>query len=101
MEHTKRHWCGTKTKEEDGDGEEEEEEEEEEAGLLTGDEVEAAPVLGHRFDLAGEQVDARRRLGLVAVVDRQEAVADLALALLPHLQQHVQRRALHLNKNRQ
>ena len=69
--------------------------------MFTRDEVEAAPVLGHRFDLAGEQVDARRRLGLVAVVDRQEAVADLALALLPHLQQHVQRRALHLNKNRQ
>jgi hypothetical protein len=57
--------------------------------VLTRDEIEAAAILGvigHGFDLTGEQVDPGRRLGLVGVVDGEKSVGPhFAAALLPHL----------------
>jgi len=55
--------------------------------MFTRDEVEAAPILGDGFDLACEKVDAGRRLGLVAVVHREEPIVDVALTFLPNLYQ--------------
>lgn len=57
--------------------------------VLTRDEIEAAAILGvigHGFDLTGEQVDPGRRFGLVGVVDGEKSVGPhFAAALLPHL----------------
>lgn len=43
-------------------------------------------MIGHGFDLTGEQVDPGRRLGLVGVVDGEKSVGPhFAAPLLPHL----------------
>jgi hypothetical protein len=54
-------------------------------GPVVGHNVEAEPVFGYRFHLAGQQVHPGRGFGLVGVVDVQVAVPDLAPSPLPNV----------------